>query len=49
MKIARRLEKPILQVVPQGRTYTDVPSLDEPIRWRWKTINKKIDELWARM
>ena len=43
--IAAQLRKPILQVVPQGRTYTGLPSLDESVRWRWKTINNKIDEI----
>ena len=48
VKIARRLKKPIFQVVPQEATYTGLPGLDEPIRWKWKNINKKIDELGAQ-
>ena len=43
--IAKQLRKPILQVVPQGRTYTGVPGLDDPVRWSWKAINKRIEEL----
>ena len=46
--IARQLNKPVVQVVPQKRPYTGVPNLDEPIRWKWKTINKKIDDLCTR-
>ena len=46
--IARQLNKPIVQILPQRRPYTGVPGLDEPIRWKWKTINKKIDEVWTR-
>ena len=45
VKIARRLGKPVFQVVPQGRPYKGVPQLDEPIPWRWKRINRKLDEI----
>ena len=48
VEIARRLKKPVLQVLPQGRSYTGVPCLDEPIPWRWKRINQKIDEIWTQ-
>ena len=41
--IARQLGKPILQIVPQRRTYTGVHGLDKPIQWKWKKINKKLD------
>ena len=44
IKIARSLKKPGFQVVPQHRTYTGVPNLKVPIRWKWERINKKIDE-----
>ncbi len=43
LQIAGRLNKPIFQVRPQGRTYTGVPSLGEPIPWRWKDINEELD------
>ena len=43
--IARWLRKPILQVVPRRRSYTGVSGIEEPIRWKWKRINKRIDEL----
>ncbi len=44
-EIAGQLRKPILQVLPQGRTYTGVPGLNAPIPWRWKTINGALDDL----
>ncbi len=44
--IARQLRKPVFQVVPRKRTYNGVPSVDKLIRWKWKTINETIDELW---
>ena len=43
--IARQLRKPIFQIVPQRRTYTGVHGLDQPIQWKWKRINKKLDEV----
>ena len=48
IKIARSLKKPVFQVVPHRRTYTGVPNLKVPIRWKWKRINKKIDEIWTQ-
>lgn len=45
LRIARRLNKPIFQVRPQGRTYTGVQSLGEPIPWKWKDINEKLDAI----
>ena len=48
VEIALRLKKPVLQVVPQGRSYTGVPDLDQSIPWRWKRINQKINELWTQ-
>ena len=48
IEIARQLSKPVFQVVPRRRTYTGVPDIDEPIRWIWKRINKKIEELWTQ-
>lgn len=43
LRIARELNKPIFQVRPQGRTYTGVQSLGEPIPWKWKDINEELD------
>ena len=45
--MARQLGKPIFQVVPQRRPYQGVPYLDTPVRWRWRRINAKIDEITA--
>ena len=45
VRIARRLKKPILQVIPQGRPYTGLSGVDATVRWRWKRITPKIDEL----
>ena len=46
--MARNLGKPIIQVRPQGRPYKGVTRLEEPIAWRWKNINAKLDELAPR-
>ena len=43
--MARGLSKPVFQVVPQDCPYKGVLYLPDPIRWRWKRINNKIDEL----
>ena len=45
VKIARRLGKPIFQVRPRERPYKGVPQLDEPITWKWKRVNRKLDEI----
>ena len=45
VELARRLGKPVFQVVPRGRTYQGVPSLPDPIPWRWKCINEKLDAI----
>ncbi len=46
--MARSLDKPIIQVRPQGRSYQGVTRLREPIPWKWSRINAEIDELSAR-
>ena len=43
--MARSLNKPIIQVRPQGRPYQGLTRLGEPILWRWKTINAKLDAI----
>lgn len=43
--MARSLRKPIVQVRPQGRPYQGLTGLDEPIVWRWKRINAKLDSI----
>ena len=46
--IARSLNKPIIQIKPQGRTYNGLPHLEDPILWRWRDINAKLDEIASR-
>ena len=41
--IARSLNKPIIQVRPQGRPYQGLTRLGEPIPWRWSRINSELD------
>ena len=43
--IARSLNKPSFQVRPQGRPYSGLTRLGEPIAWRWKNINAKLDAI----
>ena len=46
--MARSLNKPVIQIRPQGRTYKGLTRLDEPIAWKWKTINARLDALAKR-
>ncbi len=46
--IARELNKPIVQIVPQSWPYSGVPSLKDSIRWKWKRINKCLDKISPR-
>lgn len=43
--IARSFGKPIIQVRPQGRPYTGLTRLGEPIPWRWSRINDELDRV----
>ena len=44
--MARSFGKPVFQVVSKSRrAYRGLHYIDNPIRWNWKRINKKIDEL----
>ena len=43
--MARRLNKPIIQIRPQGRSYQGLTRLGEPILWRWRAINAKLDAI----
>ena len=43
--IARSLNKPTIQVRPQGRPYKGLTRLGEPIPWRWDTINEKLNAI----
>lgn len=42
--MARSLNKPVIQIRPQGRPYTGLTHSVGPIAWKWKTINAKLDE-----
>ncbi len=41
--MARSFGKPIIQVRPQDRPYQGLTRLGEPIPWRWRTINARLD------
>ena len=41
--MARSLHKPIIQIRPQGRPYSGLTRLEEPITWNWKNINAKLN------
>ena len=43
--MARSLNKPIIQVRPQGRSYQGLTRLGEPTPWRWNRINAKLDAI----
>ncbi len=43
--IARCLRKPVIQIRPRKWTCGGVPGLEKPMRWRWKRINKALDEV----
>ena len=45
--MARSLNKPIIQVKPKGRPYKGLTRLEDPITWKWKSINAKLDSLIA--
>ena len=45
--MALSLKKPAFQVVAHGRPFRGVSGIATPIRWRWKHINKKLDEIWT--
>ena len=43
--MARSMNKPIIQVRPQGRPYDGLTRLGEPIPWRWSRINAELDAI----
>ena len=43
--IARSLNKPIIQVRPQGRPYNGLTHLGDPIPWKWRRINAELDAI----
>ena len=46
--MARSFGKPIIQIRPQERPYNGLTRLEEPITWKWKTINTKLDDISSR-
>ena len=46
--MARSLNKPVIQIRPQHRTYNGLTRLEEPIPWKWTRINAKLNELSTR-
>ena len=46
--MARSMNKHIFQVRPKGRPYKGLIRLREPITWKWKNINKQLDEVVSR-
>lgn len=43
--MARSLHKPIIQVRPKDRPYQGLTRLGDPIKWKWRTINAKLDAI----
>ena len=43
--MARSFNKPTLQVRPKKRPYAGVAGIEDPIPWRWKRINRRLDEI----
>ncbi|MDE2838066.1 MAG: TIR domain-containing protein [Chloroflexota bacterium] len=43
--MARSFGKPTLQVRPKKRPYAGVAGVEDPIPWRWKQINRRLDEI----
>ncbi len=43
--MARSLHKPVIQVRPQSRPHQGLTRLGEPIPWKWRRINAKLDAL----
>ena len=46
--MARSLGKPVIQICPQDRPYGGLTRLGDPIPWKWRTINARLDALQAR-
>lgn len=46
--MARSMNKPIIQIRPQGRPYNGLTRLGEPIPWKWRIINSSLDEISSR-
>ena len=48
VEIARQTNKPVFQVVPQGRPYQGVPVVRDRIMWKWPVINRHLDGIQRR-
>lgn len=46
--MACSFDKPIIQIRPQDRPYNGLTHIGEPISWKWKTINAKLDTVSSR-
>ena len=46
--MARSFGVPVFQVVHDWQPHKGVPHFEQPIPWRWKSINAKLDEIAAR-
>ena len=45
--IACSLNKPIIQIRPQGRPYQGLTRLGAPVTWRWNIIRARLDSILA--
>ena len=45
VEIAGQLGKPVFQVIPSGRSHSGVADIEDTIRWKWKLINERLDEI----
>ena len=46
--MARSMSKFVFRVRPKGRPYKGLTRLGEPIAWKWKNINKQLEEVITR-
>ena len=45
VEIAGQLSKPVFQVIPKGRPYSGVAGIEDKLRWKWKLINRHLDQI----
>ena len=43
--MARSLNKPVIQIRPQGRPYKGLTRLGEPMTWKWNRMKAKLDAI----
>ena len=43
--MARSLNKPVIQIRPQGRPYKGLTRLGEPMTWKWKRVKARLDTI----